>query len=86
MFTTFINDCRDANAVARQISRANTLLEGPADFCGVSTDLEAAGNLVDVLDAANGQPGNVLINVAPRHDKAKRWPNGTPLTWLATRA
>lgn len=78
MNITIINDCRDENAVGRQTTRASALLGGPTSFIGVRSDLEAAGNLVDALDAYGSAPGVVLVNVAPRHGLAKKWPNGTP--------
>lgn len=81
-FVTIINDCRDDNAFARQAVRAAALVGVPVVNLGVKDDLEAAGNLVDVLDAADGAPGVVLVNVAPRHGHAKRWPNGTPFAYF----
>jgi hypothetical protein len=77
-FVTIINDCRDDNAFARQAVRAAALIGVPVVNLGVKDDLEAAGNLIDALDAAAGAPGVILVNVAPRHGHAKRWPNGTP--------
>ncbi|MBD3251585.1 hypothetical protein GF380_04000 [Candidatus Uhrbacteria bacterium] len=78
MQCTIINDCKDANAVGRQGSRASSLLGGSVTYVGVQNDLEAAGNLIDVLDAYDQKPGVILVNVAPRHGAAKQWPNGTP--------
>ena len=71
MNITIINDCRDANAVGRQIARATSLLGGSVSFIGVSSDLQASGNIIDVLDALEENPGIVLVNVAPRNGKAK---------------
>jgi len=82
MNITIINDCRDANAAGRQITRATSLLGGSASFIGVANDLEAAGNLVDTLDALEGNPGVVFVNVAPRNGKAKKWKNGTPFGYF----
>jgi hypothetical protein len=91
MFVTIINDCRDDNAAGRQLTRAHALFGAPATLIGVGSviedahgqsDLEAAGNLVDVLDAGEGKEGVVLVNVAPRHAGAKRWPNGTPFCYF----
>lgn len=82
MFCSIINDCRDANAAGRQMSRAIALLGCPASFIGVQSDLEAAGNLIDVLDAAEGRKGVVVVNVAPRNGRGKGWPNGTPLGYF----
>jgi hypothetical protein len=45
---------------------------------GNYADTEASGLIIDTLDAAVGENGIILANVAPRHGKAKKWPNGTP--------
>lgn len=82
MNTTIINDCRDANAAGRQITRATALLGGSVSFIGIANDLEAAGNLVDTIDALEENPGVVLVNVAPRNGKAKKWKNGTPFGYF----
>lgn len=78
MVAIIINDCQDANAVGRQKARILSLLDLPALFIGVSNDLEAAGNLIDALDAVGDQRGVILVNTAPRHGVAKRWGNGAP--------
>lgn len=72
MNTTIINDCWDQNATGRQVSRANALLSGPTTFVGVKNHFEAAGNLIDSLDAFNGTPGVILMNIAPRNGDAKK--------------
>lgn len=82
MFTTIINDCRDQNALARQATRALTLIGHSAVIVGVENDLEAAGNLIDILGASEGKKGVVTANVAPRHGKGKKWPNGTPFGYF----
>lgn len=82
MAITIINDCRDANAQARQVSRAGSLFNAPVSFVGVTNDIEAAGNLMDVLDAYDDQSGVVLVNVAPRNGVAKKWENGTPFGYF----
>ncbi len=82
MNITIINDCKDANAAGRQVARASALLNGYVSFVGVSSDLEAAGNLIDTLDAYGDSPGAVLVNVAPRNGKAKKWKNGTPFGYF----
>lgn len=81
-FCTIITDCKDNNASARQVTRAASLLDCPVYLAGVSHELEAAGTLVDVLDASEGRPGVVLVNVAPRNGKAKKWKNGTPFGYF----
>jgi hypothetical protein len=78
MIATIINDCRDANAQGRQTTRLSSLLGVPVNFVGVANDLEAAGSIIDVLDALEDRPGLILVNVAPRDHAAKKWANGTP--------
>lgn len=82
MNITIINDCRDDNAKGRQIARTSALIEGNISFLGVSSDLEAAGNLIDILDASQDEPALILVNVAPRNGSAKKWPNGTPFGYF----
>lgn len=82
MFITIINDCADDNARGRQTTRLSSLFNHPINFIGVKSDLEAAGNLIDILDAAGKAKGIVLVNVAPRHGKAKKWHNGTPFGYF----
>lgn len=82
MHATIINDCKDDNAKGRQVARTASLLQGPVSFVGVGSDLEAAGNLIDVLDAYGEAEGVILVNVAPRSGKAKQWPNGTPFGYF----
>jgi len=93
MFATIINDCRDQNAMGRQATRVASLLGCPVTSIGVVHDLEAAGTLVDALDAAEKREGVVLVNVAPRQSnghqteksgvgyliaKTGKRPNGSP--------
>ncbi len=78
MFVTIVTDCVDENARGRQLSRAGAYFSCPATLVGIHNDLEAAGNLIDVLDAGEGGEGIVLVNVAPRNGDGKKWPNGTP--------
>lgn len=83
MFLTIITDCQDGNARARQETRYSVLFpQVNTSFIGVSSDLEAAGNLIDVLDAAGDNEGIIAVNVAPRHKAAKKWPNGTPFGYF----
>lgn len=85
-----ITDCADANAEVRTVARCRALFpNSPVTFVGAKNTLEAAGCLVDTLDALLGTPAVILINVAPRHGDAKRWQNGTPFgayrlgnTWI----
>lgn len=86
MHITIINDSADANAAGRQLTRAGVLMkEASLAFIGVPafSDLAAAGNLVDALDAAMGQPAAVIVNVAPRHTpQAREQKNGTPFSYF----
>ncbi|NBX49973.1 hypothetical protein EBT25_08525 [bacterium] len=83
MFLTIITDCQDGNARARQETRYSVLFPGVnTSFIGVCSDSEAAGNLIDVLDAAGDGEGVIAVNVAPRHKQAKKWPNGTPFGYF----
>ncbi|HVZ58313.1 MAG TPA: SAM hydroxide adenosyltransferase [Patescibacteria group bacterium] len=88
MFTTIITDCTDANVEGRLGTRVASLFGVTPTFVGVGNNLqtnnaqdpaeyEAAGCLIDVLDASEGE-GVILVNVANRHGKGKKWPNGTP--------
>ncbi len=80
--TIYITDCYDENTKARQATRIQNLIPDvtSVNFIGVRSSLEAAGNLVDTLDALEGRPGLIFINVAPRG--TGRWPNGTPFGYL----
>lgn len=79
MQITIINDCQDQNAKLRQVSRTGSYFKNASVSCfGVSSELEAAGFLVDAIDAFEGRNGIILANVAPRSGNAHRWKNGTP--------
>lgn len=82
MFTTIINDCRDDNAVGRQLSRLAALGANNLSFVGVNSDLEAGLQLIDILDATEGKPGLILVNVAPRGESASQFENGTPFAYF----
>lgn len=81
MFVTIINDCKDPNAMGRQATRAMALLNCPVTTLGVQDQFEAAGCLVDTLDAAKNQPGWVLVNIAQR-DRFTSKTNGPPFGYL----
>ncbi len=81
-FSVLITDCLDDNAKGRQLARLATLVPSPVAFIGVRSDLEAAGNLVDALDAGFGSEGTVLVNVAPRNGVQGKWENGTPFGYF----
>jgi len=83
MFITIINDCSDGNTVGRQATRIATLFPGVAiNMVGINNyvEIEAAGNLIDMLDASGGEEGVILVNSAPRHKK--KWTNGTPFGYF----
>lgn len=82
MFICVISDCRDANARSRVESRISALFGIAPSFLGVACEIEASGNLIDILDAGFGRPGIVLVNVAPRNGGAKKYPNGTPFGYF----
>jgi len=85
MFAAIITDCKDDNALGRSIVRLSQYVQCPITTIGVNgwdADLEAAGNLIDLLDASEGKLGVVIVNVAPRHKNAKKWSNGTPFCYF----
>lgn len=85
MFVTIINDCRDDNTMGRQATRISHLFGSSISITTVGigwSELEGAGNLIDMLDASDGEEGIILVNVAPRHGRGKKWPNGTPFGYF----
>lgn len=89
MFVTIINDCNDGNAMNRQATRAASFFQCAVSTLGVSDfghkgngELEAAGNIIDTLDASQAGKGIIIVNVAIRHGKGKKWPNGTPFCFF----
>jgi hypothetical protein len=79
---TIITDCRDDNAKGRQLARAQVLFGEAVNFIGVKNDIEASGNLIDALDAVGDGRHVIMVNVAPRNGKAKKWSNGTPFGYF----
>ena len=82
---TYITDCKDENGKGRLKARLATLFPGcSVQFVGVSSDYEAALNLVDIVDAYDGRPGIILANVARREGSERRskWTNGPPFAWV----
>lgn len=97
-----ITDCADDNARARQELRFAKIFGSKPTFLGVgadvvlgegnkAADVEAAGNLLDLLDAESNLPTNasheqqtiILVNVAPRGGKTRKiWENGTPFCYF----
>ncbi len=85
MFVSIITDCRDSNEMGRQTTRASVLFPGAnIDVVGVGnfSEIEAAGNLIDVIDGATGGDGVIMVNAAPRHGSGKKYPNGTPFGYF----
>lgn len=83
MFVTIINDCADGNTFGRQATRlANLFPQTAINLVPINNyvEIEAAGNLVDMLDASGGEEGVILVNAAPRHKK--KWKNGTPFGYF----
>lgn len=81
MYVTIINDCSDPGTMNRQVVRAATFFPSThisPVAVGAFADLEASGLIIDTIDGAMDEPGIIIANVAPRHGKAKKWPNGTP--------
>jgi len=85
MFVTIINDCNSQNDFGRQATRIFRLF-GRIPVITVSIEFggtyAASGNLMDMLDASDGQKGSILVNAAPRHGLGKKWPNGTPFGYF----
>jgi len=85
MFVTIITDCRDNNEQGRQTTRASVLFPGAnINVIGVAnfSEIEAAGNLIDVFDATTGGEGVIMVNAAPRHGSGKKYENGTPFGYF----
>jgi hypothetical protein len=88
MYITVINDCQSENEVARQETRLVSLFSNPVTFVGLNSNLddiatfEAAGTLIDVLDAAEDREGIILLNSAPRGEQQKDGNNGTAFCYF----
>lgn len=83
-----ITDCSCRNAVMRVSTRLTSFLGCSTQVLGVRgnvrgehKDLEAAGQLVDALDALQDRPGVVIVNVAPRNGQ-KSGTNGAPFGYF----
>jgi len=89
MFISLITDCSDDNALNRQSARLTSYFNAPVSSVRCSFyesegngELEAAGNIIDSLDATGGTEGVVIANTAHRDGKGKKWPNGTPFGYF----
>jgi hypothetical protein len=88
MFLTIITDCRDDNARTRQETRyAHLFPEANVSFIGATTDIEASGNVIDIVEAGDDAPGVIAVNCAPRDGRAKKWKNGSPFgyAWVGNK-
>ncbi|HYD92530.1 MAG TPA: hypothetical protein VEA37_13720, partial [Flavobacterium sp.] len=89
MFFEIITDCKDENALSKVGARVKALIpEAQVGTWGIGTEfdqtnsLQAAGFIVDLMDATLGRPGVIMGNVAHRHGDSKKWPNGTPFCYF----
>ncbi|MCS7091891.1 MAG: SAM-dependent chlorinase/fluorinase [Patescibacteria group bacterium] len=88
MFVTIITDCKEENEKGRQVTRWASLGFTNINIVGVSSDLgsiptiEAAGNIIDSLDASEGKEGVVFANVAPRGYIKEDGENGTDFAYF----
>ncbi len=72
-------DCKDPNALTRLQARLTILFENsPVYGVGIDSDIEAAGCILDTLDAIRiaSKPAIIIGNLAPRADK--HYKNGAP--------
>jgi len=72
-------DCRDPNTLTRLNARLTALFEDSQIFsAGIEVDIEAAGCILDTLDALrlNNRPSIIIGNLAPRSEK--HYKNGAP--------
>lgn len=82
MTITTITDCKDSNAFGRQSTRIHSLFNITPVEVAIDNDIEAAGNLIDALDALQDEEGIIIVNVAPRQGVSKKWKNGTPFCYF----
>ncbi|MEK7098391.1 MAG: SAM hydroxide adenosyltransferase [Patescibacteria group bacterium] len=82
-FFGIVTDCDCRNAAGRQSLRVQSMCGLSPQIIGARSDLEAAGHIIDLLDAirCSKREGIVLANVAPRNGCQKQWPNGTPFCY-----
>ena len=88
-FITIINDCKSQNDIGRQTTRyslvfpnSNINFVGIDSSLGINSTLESAGNLIDILDAAEGKPGVIALNVAPRGQINEDGENGSRFSYF----
>lgn len=80
-------DCKDANALTRLSARLAALFPGSfIETVGIDKDIEAAGCILDTLDAlrASDSPAIIIGNLAPRTEKKHK--NGAPFSYATVGA
>lgn len=89
MQITIINDSKDDNAKVRQeIRYAHLFPRTHISFIGIDSafgdaaTISAAGNLIDALDASEGNPGVIAVNVAPRGNIKTDGVNGSAFCYF----
>jgi hypothetical protein len=79
---SIFTDCQDVNARSRQEIRYSSVITDSVVTCyGVNKEIEAAGSIVDALDAARETPVIIVGNVAPR---GNHYENGCPFSYVKT--
>lgn len=80
---TIITDCFDENAKGRQVARFASLFPSSTiQLLAVKSDVQAAWFLLDTCDSFLDGNHLVVVNVAPRDGKSKKWENGTPFGYF----
>lgn len=79
---TIISDCNNPNDAGRQLIRINSLFGCHATFIAVKNEAEAAGNIIDAIDANDKANGIIIANVAPRGGRGKKFVNGSPFGYF----
>jgi hypothetical protein len=81
LLVSIITDCHDADVRLRQEIRYSTVLLGAKATCyGIQHPIEAAGCIVDALDAGRESAQIIVANVAPREEK--KYKNGCPFSYV----
>lgn len=88
-FITIINDCKSPEDIGRQETRyahlfPNTHISfvGVDSSLGINSTLESGGILIDILDASEGKPGIIALNVAPRGQVKEDGENGSKFSYF----
>lgn len=82
LLISIITDCHDANVRLRQEIRYATLIAGSKPTCyGIDQrPMQAAGCIIDALDAGRDSNQIIVANVAPRQHK--QYKNGCPFSFV----